>query len=344
MYSEYATVLWWPRCGKRRVRVLVGIQGARHWYINTAKYNSLDTSIAVTHIHSPLIPYQNCRQPLSFFQNHKDRSNDSSSTDVQQDEDHNDEHLPPPGAYTVQTTCEYCGASHIRLCSPTCSRPKLFLRKQRPPFCSNAERWDAVTEYEIDLVIPSLAAAAAHDAAAVDDAAVADAIANINTANAIVTVGGNDDEENKEDDSSQPVPATLGIRSDPNGGSFNSITSEMPLTEVIVIGNKDEDDEEEKDHPIPLHQHNPVTRFSSEEMMDEKKDGESVEVLLVSPLESAPDINPASSSDDDHGVWWMTTLCSGPLSSHTTRTSSSSSVPLPVQSAEAAPASEVVSF
>ncbi len=199
-----------------------------------------------------------------------------------------------------------------------------------------------MTEYEIDLVTPSLTAAAAHDD---DDAAVADAIANIDTTNAPVTVGGNDDEENKEDDSSQPVPATHGIRSDPNGGSFNSITSEMPLTEVIVIGNKDEDEEEEeKDHPIPLHEHNPVKRFSSEEMMDEKKDGESVEVLLVSPLESAPDINPASSSDDDHGVWWMTTLCSGPLSSHTTRTSSSSSVPLPVQSAEAAPASEVVSF
>ena len=56
----------------------------------------------------------------------------------------------PPGAYDVQTTCEYCGAAHVRECPPECTRPKSFFRKQRPPFCPpHSQRWDPLTEYEI---------------------------------------------------------------------------------------------------------------------------------------------------------------------------------------------------
>ena len=67
------------------------------------------------------------------------------------DAPNDDDHMPPPGAYVVQTNCEYCGASHIRLCTPECQRPKLFFRKKRPPFCPHPERWDPHTEYAIDV-------------------------------------------------------------------------------------------------------------------------------------------------------------------------------------------------
>ncbi|KAI2503479.1 hypothetical protein MHU86_10948 [Fragilaria crotonensis] len=204
--------------------------------------------------------FTNCRQPLSFFQKHHDTPHDSHNNGEGQqryDGEH-DEHLPPPGAYAVQTTCEYCGASHIRLCSPTCCRPKLFLRKQRPPFCSNPERWDPLTEYEIEIVSGSGGAAAADGAA--DGSAV---VEDINTlSNPHKKIG------EEEDKSSQLVNANHETRSDPNDGSFNSITSEMPLAEVIVI-----DITKEKEDPsIPLHQHhNTVKLYSGDEVVRDEK-------------------------------------------------------------------------
>ena len=51
--------------------------------------------------------------------------------------------------YMVPTSCEYCGAKETSQCSsnPSCSRPKLYFQKKRPPFCKrDPERWDPETD------------------------------------------------------------------------------------------------------------------------------------------------------------------------------------------------------
>ena len=58
--------------------------------------------------------------------------------------------VAPPGAYSVPTSCEYCGADHTSHCQADCQRPTLFLRKKRPPFSPEPHRWDPVTGYELE--------------------------------------------------------------------------------------------------------------------------------------------------------------------------------------------------
>lgn len=88
------------------------------------------------------IMFQACRQPLSFL------------PFVKEGEEYDQEDVyyshPPPGAYIIPTTCEYCKAEHVLDCTHDCQRPKLFFRKKRPPFDSDPKRWDPVTEYELD--------------------------------------------------------------------------------------------------------------------------------------------------------------------------------------------------
>lgn len=55
----------------------------------------------------------------------------------------------PAGAYVVPISCEYCGSNTTTLCPSNCRRPKLFFRKQRPPFIPQSESWDRLTEYEL---------------------------------------------------------------------------------------------------------------------------------------------------------------------------------------------------
>lgn len=52
------------------------------------------------------------------------------------------------GAYVAPRSCEYCGASTTTLCPASCTRPKLYFRRQKPPF-ESPDRWDPVTEYEL---------------------------------------------------------------------------------------------------------------------------------------------------------------------------------------------------
>jgi hypothetical protein len=92
---------------------------------------------------------QNCRQPLSFFHT---KNNDKDDDDDLTNEEVCDMPpvLGPPGAYSVPTSCEYCGATHTSMCHDDCQRPTLFLRKMRPPFSPEPHRWDPVTGYELD--------------------------------------------------------------------------------------------------------------------------------------------------------------------------------------------------
>ena len=48
----------------------------------------------------------------------------------------------------VPLSCEYCGAETTVDCKSDCERPKLFFRKQRPPFASQ-EGWCTKTEYRL---------------------------------------------------------------------------------------------------------------------------------------------------------------------------------------------------
>lgn len=80
---------------------------------------------------------QNCRSQLDFF--------NFNSDDGRQARDA----APIPfGHYMVPLACEYCGAKTTDDCGSSCERPKLFFRKQRPPFAPK-EGWDAVTEYRM---------------------------------------------------------------------------------------------------------------------------------------------------------------------------------------------------
>lgn len=81
---------------------------------------------------------QHCKQPLSFLQFFDDHHEGMYA----------EGQVEPVGAYVAPRSCEYCGASTTTLCPASCTRPKLYFRKQKPPFAS-PEGWDAVTEYEL---------------------------------------------------------------------------------------------------------------------------------------------------------------------------------------------------
>jgi hypothetical protein len=59
-------------------------------------------------------------------------------------EEQQQEYVTP---YPLPSSCEYCGASSIKDCSPAhCERPASFFVKQRPPFLAQGERWDPKTD------------------------------------------------------------------------------------------------------------------------------------------------------------------------------------------------------
>jgi hypothetical protein len=66
-------------------------------------------------------------------------------------QEHTVELYPTAGAYVVPITCEYCGSNKTSQCPPNCERPKLFFRKQRPPFIPPTPSWDPITEYALPL-------------------------------------------------------------------------------------------------------------------------------------------------------------------------------------------------
>jgi len=52
--------------------------------------------------------------------------------------------------YSLKESCEYCGSPSTKDCTLECQRPRLFLRKKRPPFCPKSDcKWDSETDYEI---------------------------------------------------------------------------------------------------------------------------------------------------------------------------------------------------
>lgn len=80
-----------------------------------------------------------CHQPITLFHFFEADHRDQDDTLV-----------VAPGSYVIPIFCEYCGSSTTRLCPLSCQRPKLFFRKQRPPFIpSSTQSWDPVTEYEL---------------------------------------------------------------------------------------------------------------------------------------------------------------------------------------------------
>ncbi|CAB9514533.1 expressed unknown protein [Seminavis robusta] len=111
--------------------------------------------------------FLNCQQPLSFlgFGAGEDPRNSASSSDLELSY-----HLPPssaygyinemeeppiPGAYAVPRGCEYCGATHTADCPKTCSRPRLYFQKKRPPFAKrDASLWDPDTDEAIPQYCP----------------------------------------------------------------------------------------------------------------------------------------------------------------------------------------------
>jgi hypothetical protein len=87
---------------------------------------------------------QRCQQPKAFWDQmfpHGSQQHD--------DDDGTMDGAIPMGMFVVPQYCEYCGASHTRLCPPSCQRPKLFFQKKRPPFCNQRHEWDAHTEYAL---------------------------------------------------------------------------------------------------------------------------------------------------------------------------------------------------
>jgi hypothetical protein len=67
---------------------------------------------------------------------------------MRQQEEQQQEDVTP---YPLSSSCEYCGASSTKDCSPAhCERPASFYVKQRPPFFAQGEGWDPKT----DEVIP----------------------------------------------------------------------------------------------------------------------------------------------------------------------------------------------
>mmetsp|Transcript_4260 Transcript_4260/g.6236 ORF Transcript_4260/g.6236 Transcript_4260/m.6236 type:complete len:218 (-) Transcript_4260:187-840(-) len=82
-----------------------------------------------------------CRHPSDFFnfKNHDGRGHQVSNVAAP---------TASLGHYMVPLACEYCGAETTADCKSDCERPKLFFRKQKPPFASQ-DGWCDKTEYKL---------------------------------------------------------------------------------------------------------------------------------------------------------------------------------------------------
>ena len=80
---------------------------------------------------------QTCQQPLFQGGGVSDEVMDETGIQVM-----------PIGAYSIPSSCEYCGAEHLAMCPSDCDRPKLYFRKKRPPFCP-PDKYDPITDYAL---------------------------------------------------------------------------------------------------------------------------------------------------------------------------------------------------
>ena len=205
---------------------------------------------------------------------------------------------------SVQTSCEYCGASHTSLCSPHCQRPKLYFRKKRPPFCNHPERWDPVTGYEIDFAVNT--AIVPQDTNHVDG-----------------------DGENHE-----PLEQMNQSHEEPSNQHNESFDIKISVkSQTERIGNEDD--------PSLPNQHE-ENHFEDEKK--EMDIVQALEYSLPPPPESTATagVNASTSSNsNDHGTWWMTNFCLGSSKSPHDGTTS---VPTTVTPPGTPTASEVASF
>eukprot|EP00980_Cylindrotheca_fusiformis_P012897 scaffold3211_cov120-Cylindrotheca_fusiformis.AAC.5 len=100
-----------------------------------------------------------CHSPAEIFsyfskdeEDEKNRGNNSTTRHHNADQQHaavqEDQENANTNAilYPLPTSCEYCGASSTKDCSPSsCNRPSSFFRKQRPPFVASGGDWDTKT-------------------------------------------------------------------------------------------------------------------------------------------------------------------------------------------------------